>query len=220
MEYEYNRNYGESIIQKAPQLYIDLDVEADGVAGRGSLLSVGAVSPWGDTFYRELKPASKLFIPENRQFCEEHGLERKRLKREGMDSARAMAELALWTNELREHYGKETAVMAAFNASYDFPLINEAYLRTNQKNPFGIAGFCTKSLVAALVPYEYDWSKTRKKNLPADITPPGDFTHHALEDAVYQQQLHFATVGYLTTEKERDQPGGSFHGGWGGTKAF
>ena len=213
MEHEKYAELGEIVVKSAPQLYIDLDVEADGIAGRGSLLSVGAVSPWGETFYRELRPSSELYIPSNRQFCEEHGLSRERLMDEGVDPAKAMRELAEWTNDLTGLYEKKAVVMSAFNASYDFPLINEAYLRTEQQNPFGIAGFCTKSIALALDPHRYDWSAARKNHLPDEIMPPGDFTHHALEDAQYQQRLHFATVGYLIAGKDKSPPAGSFHGG-------
>lgn len=75
---------GKKIIQQAPQLYIDLDVEADGVPGYGSLLSIGAVSPYGETFYAELQPASEKFLASNRAFAEAHNLERERLLREGV----------------------------------------------------------------------------------------------------------------------------------------
>ena len=36
---------GRGIVQASGNLYIDLDVESDGIAGLGSLLSIGAVSP-------------------------------------------------------------------------------------------------------------------------------------------------------------------------------
>jgi hypothetical protein len=32
--------------------------------------------------------------------------------------------------------------------------------------------------------------------------PDGDFTHHALEDARYQQKIHFALVGALAAKQE------------------
>src|SRR5437870_1484664 len=98
---------GKEVVREAPQLYVDLDVEADGVPGYGSLLSIGAVSPWGETFYRELRPSSEQFLPSNRAFAEAHGLERERLMEEGMDPIAAAQELRDWTVELSSKYDKE-----------------------------------------------------------------------------------------------------------------
>lgn len=189
---------GKELVQAAPQLYVDLDVEADGFAGYGSLLSIGAVSPWGETYYQELKPSSDLWVPGNREFCETHNLERERLMDEGVEPAAAMAELADWTNDIRTRYGKQgNAVLTAFNASFDFPHIDLEFRKAGIKSPYGIAGYCIKSLAHALSP-QYDWRATAKGNLPSEIIPDGDFTHNALEDAIYQQKLHFALAGKLS----------------------
>ncbi|HSX31862.1 MAG TPA: hypothetical protein VLF43_01245 [Candidatus Saccharimonadales bacterium] len=188
---------GHEILKQAPQLYIDLDVEADGIPDYGSLLSIGAVSPWGETFYTELKPASERFIPANRAFCEAHGLERNRLLEEGEDPQIAAQNLTRWTDDLTELHGKDAAVLSAFNASFDFPWVDLAVKEADiNPNPYGVAGFCLKSLAMAL-PGEYNWRKTSKGRLPAELVPRGDFTHNALEDAQYQQQIHFALAGKL-----------------------
>lgn len=187
---------GREVIREAPQLYIDLDVEADGVPGYGSLLSIGAISPWGDTFYRELRPSSDRFLPASRAFAEAHGLERERLLEEGTDPAVAARDLQAWTIGLTEKYDKRRAVLTAFNASFDFPWVDLAMKEAGVTNPFGIAGFCIKSLAMAL-PHRYDWRQTAKGKLPAELVPPGDFTHNALEDAAYQQPIHFALAGKL-----------------------
>jgi len=188
---------GQNVIRQAPQLFIDLDVEADGIPGYGSLLSIGAVSPWGETFYTELKPASEKYLPTNRVFAEAHGLERERLLAKGEDPVVAAQNLARWSVELAEAHGKDRPVLTAFNASFDFPWIDLAMKEAGHNdNPFGVAGFCIKSLAMAL-PGAYDWRKTAKGALPAELIPPGDFTHNALEDAIYQQQIHFALAGKL-----------------------
>jgi hypothetical protein len=188
---------GRAIIRQAPQLYIDLDVEADGIPGYGSLLSIGALSPWGETFYAELRPASEKYLPSNRAFAEAHNLERERLLQEGEDPQIAPRSFASWATGLTELHGKDRPVLAAFNASFDFPWVDLAMKQSGIKqNPFGVAGFCIKSLAMAL-PGEYDWRKTAKGNMPKELIPPGDFTHNALEDAVYQQQIHFALAGKL-----------------------
>ncbi len=188
---------GREIVQASDNLYIDLDVESDGIAGYGSLLSVGAVSPWGETFYRELVPTDEHYIDGNKAFCEQHGLSRERLLSEGAAPHEAMRDLAVWEKSLRDRYVKTgKTVLVAFNASYDFPLIDLEYKRAAIENPFGVAGYCVKSLAMALGE-TYDWRTTGKSKLPQEIIPDGEFTHHALEDAMYQQALHFAMVGKL-----------------------
>jgi hypothetical protein len=192
---------GQEIIKAAPQLYFDVDVEADGVPGFGSLLSVGAVSPWGEAYYSELKPSSERFIKSNREFCEAHNLERERLMDEGQNPDDAMGELRDWVGDVTNTYEKNRPVFSAFNASFDFPWVDLAMREAELKNPFGIAGYCIKSLANHLSP-NYDWRKTAKGNLPAEIVPEGDFTHNALEDAVYQQKIHNALVGKLKQGQE------------------
>lgn len=194
-------NRGREIVQSSPQLMIDLDVEADGKAGYGSLLSIGAVSPWGEEFYQELKPSSELWVPTQRKFCEEHGLQRTILLEEGTEPADAIRELSDWQAELKEKYHKIGSVIVAFNASFDYPLIDLEYLRAGQQSPFGVAGYCIKSLSMALnMTGAYDWSNTSKSKLPQQVVPEGDFTHNALEDARWQQQLHFGMVGMLDSQ--------------------
>jgi hypothetical protein len=187
---------GREIIQAAPQLYFDVDVEADGIAGYGSLLSVGAVSPWGETYYAELKPASERYLESNHAFCEAHNLERERLMDEGQDPDAAMAELSDWVGDTTKTHDKSRAVFSAFNASFDFPWVDLAMKEAELKNPFGVAGYCIKSLANQLSS-NYDWRQTTKGRLPRDVIPEGDFTHNALEDAVYQQKIHNALVGKL-----------------------
>lgn len=190
---------GREIVQGAPQAFIDLDVEADGIPGRGSLLSIGAVSPWGETFYAELRPANETFIPSNRAFCEAHNLNRERLLDEGQDPKTAARNLAQWAIDLTEAYDKQRPVLTAFNASFDGPWIDLAMKEADTANPFGVTAFCIQSLAMAL-PGVYDWRKTSKANLPAEIVPDGEFTHNALEDAIYQQKVHFAMVAKLAGE--------------------
>jgi hypothetical protein len=194
---------GREIIQAAPQLYLDVDVEADGVAGYGSLLSVGAVSPWGETYYSELRPSSDRYIDSNRAFCEAHNLERERLMDEGQEPAKVMKELHEWVGDTTRTYEKSRAVFSAFNASFDFPWVDLAMREADLKNPFGVAGYCIKSLANQLSP-DYDWRETTKGRLPAGVIPEGDFTHNALEDAMYQQKIHNALVGVLNRSHEMD----------------
>ena len=202
-QHELLVSQGATVVQEAPQLYVDLDVEADGIPGYGSLLSVGAITPWGETFYAELQPSSDRFIPANRQFCEDHNLQRERLMDEGQNPAEAMRNLADWVISLTAEYDKSRPVLTAFNASFDHPWIDLAMTEANiKKKPFGVAGFCIKSL-AMVLSDTYDWRDTTKGRLPAELVPAGDFTHNALEDAVYQQKIHFALAARLNETQRR-----------------
>ena len=104
---------GQRHVQYAPQAFIDVDVEADGVAGHGSLLSIGAVSPWGDEFYTELRPINSEYIPANREFCEQHGLTRERLLDEGQDPCQALLDFTDWTERIVLTNAKQSAVLPA-----------------------------------------------------------------------------------------------------------
>lgn len=209
MPFTSNLERGEEIVTSAPQLYIDVDVEADGKPGYGSLLSVGAVAGryvlneetglWDleqEKFYKELKPSSEEFVPSQRDFCEKHGLKRERLLDEGVDPAEAMEELAEWEKQTKYKFGKDKSALVAFNASFDYPWVDLEMVKAEVPNPFGIAGYCIKSLAQILAP-GYDWSNTSKQKLPDDVIPSGGFTHNALPDAVYQQGMHFAMVGKI-----------------------
>ena len=187
---------GREIVLAAPQLYIDVDVEADGIAGHGSMLSIGAQSPTGESFYSEIRPVSEDFKAGNREFCEQHGLERERLLREAPDFREVMEKFHIWTAELTEKTGRQP-VFTAFNAAFDWAFVDLYFVKADyEKNPFGIAPFDLKSLSLPLT-NEWDWTQTSKNKLPEVIIPEGDFTHHALEDAQYQQKLHFGMAALL-----------------------
>ncbi|MFO0881982.1 MAG: 3'-5' exoribonuclease [Candidatus Saccharimonadales bacterium] len=192
---------GQQLVQCAPQAFIDVDVEADGIAGYGSLLSIGAVSPWGDEFYAELRPSNKEFIPGNRAFCEWHNLGRERLLDEGQDPRATLANFSEWTHQVLSDSRKLTAVLTAYNASYDFPLIDAYYKKLELENPYGHAAFCIKSLAMAIQGHgQWDWKQTGKGSLPTALIPEGDFTHNALEDARYQQRIHFRLAGLIDSD--------------------
>ena len=56
---------GRELIIQAPQLFISVDIEADGIAGRGSILEIAGVSPDGQSIFSSLVfPKNQLFIPE------------------------------------------------------------------------------------------------------------------------------------------------------------
>ncbi len=192
---------GREIVLAAPQLYVDVDIEADGKAGHGSMLSIGAQSPTGESYYSEIRPISEDFVLGQREFCETHGLPRERLLQEAPNFEQVMREFAEWLSELMQKHGKPV-VFTAFNAAFDFAFVDMYFAKAGMDNPFGIAPFDLKSLALPLTG-EWDWSKTSKNKLPPIIVPGGDFTHHALEDAQYQQKLHFGMAGLLDKFKSK-----------------
>lgn len=197
---EHSEWHGQKILQAAPEAFIDVDIEADGVAGYGSILSIGAISPFGREFYCELKPTGDKWLDENKKFSEQHGLSHERLLAEGKDPLVAIREFAEWTEDVVVAEQKTNAVFCGFNASFDFPFIDLYMKEAGVVNPYGVAGFCTKSLAMALVSKHktyWDWGRTKKSGLPQQFVPDGDFTHNALEDARYQQKIHLRLASFL-----------------------
>lgn len=187
---------GKEIVLSAPQLYIDVDVEADGIAGHGSMLSIGAQSPTGESYYSEIKPYDSSFLPDHRQFCEDHGLGYDRLVREAPELAVVMRGFKTWLEQLIDDHGK-SPVFTAYNAAFDWAHVELAFIKSGiNDNPFGIAPLDIKSLALPLSE-QWNFTETKKRNLPEIIIPDGDFTHHALEDAQYQQKLHFGMAALL-----------------------
>lgn len=190
---------GREVVRSTPQAFFDIDLEADGIAGMGSILSIGAVSPWGDEFYAELCPMYDRWIPDYRAFTDTHGLSRERLVAEGQDPSVAIRGLARWVEVIVRREHKEAAVFTSFNASYDFPLLNLYMYEMGIENPFGFAGFCIKSLAISVAGGRtpWDWKATSKSRLPRDLVPDEQFTHNALEDARFQQRIHYRLAGLL-----------------------
>lgn len=186
---------GRLIVLAAPQLYIDVDVEADGIAGYGSMLALGAQSPTGESYYSEFRPAFSDYQKSKRDFCETHGLERERLMSTGKDFLVVMTEFYQWLSELTSAHKKDL-VFTAFNASFDWSFVDLYFAKAGIDNPFGKAALDLKSLAIPLTK-KWDWKETSKGKLPSIIIPEGDFTHHALEDARYQQKIHFGIAGLL-----------------------
>lgn len=187
---------GEEIVLAAPQLYLDVDVEADGIAGYGSMVALGAQSPTGESFYSEVRPEGDEFLAENLEFCNKHGLDHDRLLKEAPESTIVMQKFEVWLKELRANNGDKELVFTAFNASFDWSHVALAFVRAGIDNPFMAAPLDLKSLALPLNG-KWDFKQTKKANLPEIIVPEGDFTHQALEDAQYQQKLHFGMAALL-----------------------
>ena len=191
---------GQNIVRSAPQLYIGIDVEADGYAGYGSMLALAGLSPFGETFYSEIKPITELHIPRQRAFCEEHGLKRERLLTDAPDVTSVMRSFNAWVTGLVTVYDKKP-VITAWGADLDSSFIKLYYTLAglHDEFPFATVPLDLKSLALSLEP-THDWTKTRKETVPEVLRPGGDFTHFAPDDVKYQQFSHFVLAALLARE--------------------
>lgn len=195
---EHNRlvSKGREIVLNAPQLYISVDIEADGRVGKGNLSSIGAITPDEESeFYIELAPITDRHEPHQRKFCEENGLERERLLWEGELASTAIRGFKKWVIDQATRTGKDP-VLVGFAAGWDHGFIDYYLAREDETNPLGFASFDLKSLSIGFGG-EWDWSTTGKNSLPPQLVPEETFTHNALDDAKWQQQLHFAMAAYV-----------------------
>src|SRR5712692_9472618 len=122
---------------KLPELYVAVDVEADGpIPGPFSMLSLGmAVAGHADlTFYTELRPISPDFVPEALAVS---GLDRDRLLREAPAAEDAMRSAADWVNGLRQ-IGRP--VFLAAPAVFDGMFLHWYFRRYTGSSPFGATG--------------------------------------------------------------------------------
>lgn len=185
---------GREIVLNAPQLFISVDIEADGRAGKGSIGSIGAVTPDEYEFYKELMPITDRHEPGQRQFCEDNGLERQRLLWEGEPASTAIKGFKKWVIEQSVRTGKDP-VLVGFAAGWDHGFLDYYLAIEDESNPLGFASFDLKSRSMGFSG-DWDWSATSKSNLPPELIPPDSFTHNPLDDAKWQQQLHFALAAY------------------------
>lgn len=122
---------------KLPELYVAVDVEADGpIPGPYSMISLGmAVTGRPDlTFYTELRPISEDFVPEALAVS---GLDRDRLLREAPTAEQAMSAAARWVNDLRR-IGRP--VFLAGPAVFDGMFVHWYFMRFLGKSPFNASG--------------------------------------------------------------------------------
>jgi hypothetical protein len=182
-----------------PELYIAVDVEADGpIPGPYSMISLGmAVTGRADlTFYTELRPISEDFVP---QALAVSGLDRDRLLREAPTAEEAMHSAARWVNGLRR-IGRP--VFLAAPAVWDGMFVHWYFVRFTGKSPFGStgSGVDLRSYWMGLTGSE--WVGTRKGAIKQALGLTGlPHTHHAGEDAAELAQV-FETV--LGSRKDGD----------------
>jgi hypothetical protein len=164
-----------------PELYIAVDVEADGpIPGPYSMISLGmAVVGRPDlAFYTELRPISDDFVPKALAVS---GLDRDRLLREAPTAESAMQSAAKWVNGLRT---TGRPVFLAAPAVWDGMFVHWYFMRFTGKSPFGAtgSGIDLRSYWMGLTGSE--WAESRKGTIKHTLGLTGiPHTHHAGEDA-------------------------------------
>ncbi|MBM0234586.1 exonuclease [Micromonospora sp. STR1_7] len=175
-----------------PELYIGVDVEADGpIPGPYSMISLGmAVAGRPDlTFYTELRPISDEFVPAALAVS---GLDRDRLLREAPTAQEAMSAAAAWVNGLRR-IGRP--VFLAAPAVWDGMFVHWYFVRFVGHSPFGAtgSGVDLRSYWMGLTGSE--WVQTRKGKIKHELgLHDVPHTHHAGEDAAELAQVFDAVL--------------------------
>jgi DNA polymerase III epsilon subunit-like protein len=178
-------------VRELPELYIAVDVEADGpIPGPYSMISLGmaVVGQPREIFYTELRPISDTFDPKALAVS---GLDREKLLREAPEAATAMQAAARWINGLRK-VGRP--VFLAAPAVWDGMFIHWYFMRFTGRSPFGQTGSGIDLRSYWMGMKGLDWSETRKGKIKYSLGVEGlEHTHHAGEDAAELAAL-FAAV--------------------------
>lgn len=164
--------------------YFSVDVESSGpIPGQFSMLSIGAciVGNENESFYAELKPLNKNFIP---TALEVSGFDLDRLCRTGRDPAEAMKDFRRW---VENSTGSDKPVFVGFNACYDWQFVNWYLESFAGGNPFGFGGIDIKSYFMGLSGRL--WSETTSSKLPTEFQSDQPQTHNALDDARAQSAI-------------------------------
>jgi DNA polymerase III epsilon subunit-like protein len=177
-------------------VYVSLDVEASGpLPGFFDLLSVGAVAVRtgsgghpaivDDPLYIELKPHHGTADPEAMAV---HGLDPKRLSREGLELDAAAQAIATWVGRVAPE--SDPPVFVGYCANFDWAYINDLFHRTGLENPFGYKALDIRSLALGLL--GLPWEELRQERiLPLLELSPLDEAqaHNALADARHQAEM-------------------------------
>lgn len=179
------------------EIYVSVDVEADGpIPGPYSMLSFGmaacglydgkrfqALDPRKQTFYRELKPISDVFVPEALAVS---GLDRDLLKVEGSNPKEAMEEAAAWLAKITPEGGRP--IFAAWPLSFDWLFSYWYFMNFVGSCPFGHSGAIDMKTFYAVrsgLPLRY----VGKRGMPAELKSQHPHTHNALDDAIEQGEM-------------------------------
>jgi DNA polymerase III epsilon subunit-like protein len=172
-------------MSKTNEIYISIDIETAGPnPNTYSMLSIGACQVYDpqDTFYIELKPISKLYIPSALAIS---ALDWDHLNTNGIPPAEGMVRFANWVNQLKTEDSQP--IFVAFNASFDWMFVNDYFFHFLGYNPFGHKALDIKSYYMGL--YGVSWQETGMKNISNRYGIDLELSHHALQDAIDQAKL-------------------------------
>ena len=188
---------GNLLVMAASEVYISLDVEADGpIPGPYSMLSFGLavcarfdgktfepLDPAERTFYAELRPISDEFVPDALAVS---GLDRDLLVAEGRDPAEAMNAAAAWVTEV---CGGAGPVVVAYPLGFDWMWLYWYFLRfADAGSPFSFSRHLDmKTMYAAKA--RTTVTRSTKRHMPVSLRPAHPHTHNALDDAIEQAEL-------------------------------
>lgn len=167
-----------------PERYFSVDIESAGpIPGKYSMLSLGAsvVGNPEETFYVELKPISKEFVPDALKVS---GFNLDRLEQEGEPPPEAMKAFKRWVETAAADH---KPVFVGFNACFDWQFVNWYLESFAGGNPFGFAGIDIKSYFMGFSGCR--WSETTSSQLPPEFQPDTPQTHNALDDARAQASI-------------------------------
>jgi hypothetical protein len=169
-----------------PELYVAVDVEADGpIPGPYSMISLGmAVAGRSElTFYTELRPISDEFVPEALAVS---GLDRQRLLAEAPTAEDAMRAADAWVRGLRK-LGRP--VFLAAPAVWDGMFVHWYFIRFIGRSPFGATGSGVDLRSYWMGRTGGEWFASRKTDILSALDLRLPHTHHADEDAAELAQI-------------------------------
>lgn len=184
--------------------YISVDVETDGpIPGPYSMLALGMaycgrfdgrsmeITPRPTkTFYVELAPISDKFEYEALHV---NGLDRNRLKSEGLAPENAMDRASRWIDEVS---GDNRPIFVAYPASFDWMWVHWYFTNfTRLGSPFGHSG-CFDLKTAVAVRGKVPISRSSKNQLPNALRSDFPHTHNALDDALEQANIFFKLMAW------------------------
>ena len=192
-------NETDNNVSKLPELYIAVDVEADGpIPGPYSMISLGmaVVGRPELMFYTELKPISQEFDPAALAVS---GLDRNHLLQNAPDARQAMQAAYDWINTLRK-IGRP--VFLAAPAVWDGMFVHWYFIRYLGKSPFGATGSGVDLRSFWMGYTGCEWVESRKGKIKYALNLEGlPHTHHAGEDAAELAQVFDAVLKDRASQK-------------------
>jgi len=186
---------------RAVDAYFSADVETDGpIPGPFSMLSFALVyagsfdgrrferpANYERFFYKELKPISESFQGEALNV---NGLDRDRLRVEGLEPEPAMTEAFHW---VKANCGDFNPVLVAYPVSFDWSWLYWYFVRfCKDGSPFGYSR-CFDIKTALSVKGRIPICRAGRARLDPSLGSNRAHTHHAIGDAIEQAEI-FANI--------------------------